>query len=503
MGIFLLCLYVFAMGFILLYSMSQLHLAYVYSRFQKRGKKQHEALPAEWQTSHAHGEEWPYVTVQLPVFNEMYVVERLIDAVADFDYPKDRFEIQVLDDSTDQTVDITARKVAEVRAGKGVNITQVRRPNRQGFKAGALADGLREAKGEFIAIFDADFVPPPDFLRNTIPHFDADNIGVVQTRWTHINIDYSILTRLQAFALDAHFSVEQQGRNAAGYFMNFNGTAGVWRRKCIEDAGGWQSDTLTEDLDLSYRAQLKGWKFKFMENLESPAELPAAMGAIKSQQFRWTKGAAETARKNLWNVLRAKLPMGIKIHAVAHLLNSFLFICILMTSLLSVPLLYYKVDSPTLTKLFDYASIFILSLFSLIIFFWVSRTNRETGPVLPRFLKFLATFPVFLALSMGLSLHNAIATLEGYLGIKSPFIRTPKFNIKDVKDNWKTRTQYLSKSISPVTVLEGLFSLYFIGGMIMDIYYGEYALLPFHFLLLLGYSSIFYYSIRHSLAPSA
>lgn len=496
MGIAILVLYVFAMAFILVYSMSQLHLAYVYTRFQKKGKAEHESLP-----SHQPGEEWPFVTVQLPIYNELYVIERLIDAIAEFDYPKDRFEIQVLDDSTDETVEVTARKVAEVRARKGVNIEQVRRPDRVGFKAGALAYGLQSARGEFIAIFDADFLPPPDFLRNTIPHFDSDNIGVVQTRWTHINIDYSILTKLQAFALDAHFSVEQQGRNAAGYFMNFNGTAGVWRTQCIEDAGGWQSDTLTEDLDLSYRAQLKGWKFKFMENLESPAELPAAMEAIKSQQFRWTKGAAETARKNLWKVLKAKLPVGIKIHAVAHLLNSFLFICILMTSILSVPLLIVKVNNPELEKLVEYATIFMLSLFSLIIFFWVSRTNRDTGPFLPRFLKFLATFPVFLALSMGLSLHNTIATMEGYLGIKSPFIRTPKFNIKgDNKDNWKTRTKYFSRRIAPVTFIEGLLALFFIGAFGLDIYYGEYSLLPFHFLLLLGYGSIFYFSIQHSRA---
>lgn len=497
MGIVILVFYVFAMGFILLYSMSQLHLAYVYKRFQKKGKAEHEELPV-----HKPQEEWPFVTIQLPIFNEMYVIERLIDAIAKFDYPKDRFEIQVLDDSNDETVEITAKKVAEVRAATGLNIVQVRRPDRVGFKAGALSYGLQTAKGEFVAIFDADFLPPADFLRNTIPHFNADNIGVVQTRWTHININYSILTRLQAFALDAHFSVEQQGRNAAGYFMNFNGTAGVWRTKCIEDAGGWQADTLTEDLDLSYRAQLKGWKFKFMENLESPAELPAAMGAIKSQQFRWTKGAAETARKNLWKVMKAKLPVGIKIHALAHLLNSFLFICILMTSVLSVPLLLVKANNPELEKLVQYATIFMLSLFSLIIFFWVSRTNRDTGPFMIRFLKFLATFPVFLSLSMGLSLHNTIATMEGYLGIKSPFIRTPKLNISDGKDNWKTRTKYFSTKIAPVTFLEGFLALFFIAAFGLDIYYLEYSLLPFHFLLLLGYSSIFYFTIQHSFSAS-
>ncbi|HEX2899523.1 MAG TPA: cellulose synthase family protein, partial [Bacteroidia bacterium] len=326
MGIALLVIYFSALTFILMYSGVQVHLAILYTRFQKRLKKEHEALPAM-----PAGQDWPKVTVQLPIFNEMYVVERLIDAVAAFDYPADRLEVQLLDDSTDETVEITAQKVAEWKA-KGLDIVHVHRSNRQGFKAGALKEGLMLAKGEFIAIFDADFLPHPDFLKKTIPHFQDARIGVVQTRWEHINRNYSILTKLQAFALDAHFSVEQQGRNSMGYFINFNGTAGVWRRKAIDDAGGWESDTLTEDLDLSYRAQLKGWKFKFLENLDSPAELPAAMGAVKSQQFRWTKGAAETARKNLGKVLHAKLPLGTKIHATFHLLNSMLFVCIVLNA---------------------------------------------------------------------------------------------------------------------------------------------------------------------------
>ncbi|HHG84785.1 MAG TPA: glycosyltransferase, partial [Bacteroidetes bacterium] len=401
-----------------------------------------------------------------------------------------------------ETVDITARKVKEVAEEIGIEIIHVRRENRTGFKAGALGEGLKTAKGEFIAIFDADFVPPENFLRNTIPHFNDDKIGVVQTRWEHINEKYSILTRLQAFALDAHFSVEQTGRNEGGYFMNFNGTAGVWRRTCIDDAGGWQSDTLTEDLDLSYRAQLKGWRFKFMENLGSPAELPAAMGAIKSQQFRWTKGAAETARKNLFKVIRSKYPFSIKLHATFHLLNSFLFICILLTGLLSVPLVLIKVNSPELEGFFKYASIFMLSLLSLIFFFWVSRTNRDDTKGFQRFLKFMATFPIFLSISMGLSLHNAIATMEGYLGVKSPFIRTPKFNIKNVEDNWKTRTKYLSKSLSPVTIMEGIFTLYFLGGIIIGIYYQDYGMIPFHLLLTGGYGAVFYFSVRHSMAAS-
>ncbi len=477
----------------MMYSGVQVHLAYLYLKFQKNEKAAHEVLP-----DYPEGVEWPMVTIQLPVFNEMYVVERLIDSVAEFDYPAGRMEIQVLDDSTDETVDIIAKKVAEMQA-KGINIAHIHRTNREGFKAGALKEGMEVAKGEFIAIFDADFLPYPDFLRNTIPHFNEPDIGVVQTRWEHINEDYSILTKLQAFALDAHFSVEQQGRNSAGYFINFNGTAGVWRTKTIVDAGGWESDTITEDLDLNYRAQLKGWRFKFMENLGSPAELPAAMGAIKSQQFRWTKGAAETARKNLVRIYKSKESVGVKIHGTFHLLNSMLFICIVLNSLISVPLLYYNSVDLRLQAILQFAPLFMLSLLSLIGFFFVSRTNRDKdmGPM--RILSFLGRFPIFLAVSMGLSLHNAIATMEGYLGVKSPFVRTPKFNIKDLEDNWKGVNVYLTRKLAPVTYMEGLLLIYFIFGAGLGIYYGNYGMFPFHIMLIFGYATVFYYSVRHSL----
>ncbi len=493
MGLILFIVYCVLLGFILLYSVVQVHLAILYLRFQSAKKRLPEATPEV-----AEGD-WPVVTVQLPIYNEQYVIERLIDAVAAFDYPADRLEIQVLDDSNDETVDIVARKVEEYRA-RGIDIHHVRRPERVGFKAGALKYGMIEAKGEFIAIFDADFVPYPNFLRKTIPHFLNPEIGVVQSRWEHINENYSILTKLQAFALDAHFSVEQAGRNAGGHFINFNGTAGVWRRKTIEDGGGWQADTLTEDLDLSYRSQLKGWKFKFIEELGSPAELPAAMSAIKSQQFRWTKGAAETARKNLGKVIRAKLPLGTKLHATFHLLNSFLFICILLSGVLSVPLVFFKATDPLINELFKWGTVFICSLLALILFFWVSRTQREESRGFARFARFVGTFPVFLSISMGLSLHNAMATFEGYIGKKSPFIRTPKFNIKDVKDDWRERAAYLKKSLAPLTLVEGLLSLYFMGGIVLGISLGHYDMVPFHLLLSFGFGTICYFSVRHSMA---
>ena len=239
--------------------------------------------------------ELPMVTVQLPVFNEVYVIERLVNAVCEMEYPKDKLEIQLLDDSTDETVEVSRRLVAEW-ASRGFDIKHIHRIDRTGFKAGALKSGLEKAKGEFVAIFDADFVPKQDFLMKTIPHFRNDGVGMVQTRWEHLNEDYSYLTRAQALALDGHFVIEQQVRNKAGFFINFNGTAGIWRKSCIEDAGNWHADTLAEDLDLSYRAQLRGWKFVFLNDVTSPAELPADINGLKTQQFRWTKGAVETAK---------------------------------------------------------------------------------------------------------------------------------------------------------------------------------------------------------------
>jgi cellulose synthase/poly-beta-1,6-N-acetylglucosamine synthase-like glycosyltransferase len=496
MGIALLVIYFAALTFILLYSLVQLHLAILYTRFQRRQKAAHEALPPM-----PAGKPWPMVTVQLPIYNELYVVERLIDSIAAFDYPRELLEIQVLDDSTDETVDLVAAKVAALRA-EGIDIAHIRRGSRQGFKAGALKEGLGIAKGEFIAIFDADFLPHPDFLRRIIPHFNDPGIGVVQTRWEHLNREYSLLTRLQAFGLDAHFSVEQQGRNAGGYFIHFNGTAGVWRRQAIDDAGGWESDTLTEDLDLSYRSQLKGWRFKFLENLDSPAELPAAMGAIKSQQYRWTKGAAETARKNLGKVLRAGLPFGTKVHAVFHLLNSTLFICIVLNALLSVPLMFLLRHDSFVTMFAKYTSLFSASLLSSVLFFWASRLNRALGRGISGLLRFIVTFPLFLSVTMGLSLHNAVATLEGFLGRKTPFIRTPKFAIKDGNDDWKKHRRYLSKRISPVTILEGVLALYFGMGVFLAIWNRNWGILPFYMMLVFGYGLVFYYSLRHSLQAS-
>ncbi|MBF9254180.1 glycosyltransferase family 2 protein [Pontibacter sp. 172403-2] len=475
------------LAFIFCYSMIQLHLTIMYWR-----RKNH--LPAAASTT-LPNQDLPMITVQLPVYNERYVIERLLDAVVAFDYPHDRLQIQILDDSTDETTAIIAAKLQEYTLS-GICFEHIRRSSRTGYKAGALQDALATATGEFIAIFDADFVPAPNFLKTTLRSFTSPATGMVQTRWGHLNAGYSLLTRLQAFGLDAHFTVEQVGRNSGGHFMNFNGTAGLWRRACIEDAGGWQSDTLTEDLDLSYRAQLKGWQFVYLEETETPAELPPDMGALKSQQFRWTKGAAETARKHLTRVLQASLPVSTRLHAFFHLLNSGVFICVFLMAILSVPMLYIKNNLPELDILFNMGALLLLSLLALIGFYWTAlyqqtHSARKTAQC------FIPDFFLFLAISMGLSLHNSLAVLEGYLGRKTPFIRTPKYNLAQPKDSWRHRA-YTMESISLLTGLEGLLALYFVFGIWADFRLHDFGFLPFHVLLTLGFGMVFSYSVFHS-----
>ncbi|WP_370299798.1 cellulose synthase family protein [Roseivirga thermotolerans] len=482
-------LYTGALLFIFAYSISQLSLVYHYKKAVKKGQiKQPATVGPDY--------EYPMVTVQLPVYNELYVVERLIDAVARFDWPKERLEIQVLDDSDDETVELIARKVSHWQQ-QGVAIEHVRRPERKGFKAGALQYGMARAKGEFIAIFDADFVPQPDFLKGSVPHFNqSKDIGVVQTRWGHINEKYSLLTRLQAFGLNTHFRVEQNGRFQGGHFLNFNGTAGVWRKTCIEDAGGWKADTLTEDLDLSYRAQLKGWKIFYTPEIVAPAELPAAMGAIKSQQYRWTKGAAETSRKLLPQVLKAPLPWGTKFHAAFHLLNSAVFICIVITALLSVPVLFIRNLSDGWGTLLNISMIFLMGYVFLVIFYWNGFKNDGVS-IWQNLRQFVPQMFMLLSVFLGLSVHNAVAVFEGLIGKKSPFIRTPKFNIKTAKDSWHGN-KYFSRKVNPLTLVEGLLSLYFSAGLALAFYFNDFALLPFHILLSLGFLLVFYYSVQHT-----
>lgn len=479
-------IYLLFLLFIFAYSMVQLALTINYVRSRKSQKSTPVDLPAMW----------PMVTVQLPVYNERYVVERLIDAVAALDYPADRLQIQVVDDSTDDSVQLAASRIAFHR-NRGVNIEHVRRANRQGYKAGALAEANRTATGTFVAIFDADFLPGTDFLRKTIPYFATDErLAVVQTRWTHLNENSGLLTRLQAFALDAHFTVEQVGRNAGGHFINFNGTAGVWRRAAIDDAGGWQSDTLTEDLDLSYRAQLRGWRFRYLPEVGTPAELPADMNALKNQQFRWTKGAAECAVKNLPSVLKSRtLSLSTKVFALFHLMNSFVFVAILITALFSIPVLWFKPLLPQWAGAFQWAGLFLLSFVVLTVFYWTSLDSDLRGS--RRLLHFVGRFPLFLSVSMGLSLYNAWAVIEGYSGIKTPFVRTPKFALGSGQ-HFAADAAYKTKRVAPITLLEGLLTMYFACGIPLAFYLRDYGLLPLHLMLTFGFGCVFFYSIRHA-----
>lgn len=488
----ILLIYTLALGFIFFFSLIQLNL--VFNFWTKREKLERETIPPK----ELKDGELPFVTIQLPLFNEKYVVERLIDCMVKLDYPKDKFEIQVLDDSTDETTEIVQRKEIEYQA-KGVNIQLIRRPERTGYKAGALKYGLELAKGKYIAIFDADFLPNTDFLRKMIPYLESDDkLGVVQSRWGHLNEDYSMLTKLQSFALDAHFTIEQIGRNSANHFINFNGTGGVWRKTCIYDAGNWEADTLTEDLDLSYRAQMKGWKFRYFKEVESPAELPATMNALKAQQHRWTKGAAETAVKHLRNLWKSDAKLSTKIHGSMHLLNSAIFLAMIVSGLVSVPVVFVKQQVGDFEILFAFASLFFLSLFSLVIFYGTSyfSIHKFSGRNLFRF---LIAFPLFLAVSMGLSLRNALAVFEGYIGKKTPFVRTPKFDITTEQNNskWKQNI-YRHRKVNALTWVEGLLALYFGFGLWLGFYYQDYGLTAFHSMITFGYVSVFLYSFKHA-----
>ena len=484
-----LAVYGIALTFIVLYSLGQLHLIITFLRNRKRFKSE---PPLEGD------QDLPFVTIQLPIYNELYVAERLLDAMAELDYPRACYEIQVLDDSTDETIEVIANKV-EALSREGYEITHVRRPDRKGFKAGALAYGLEIAKGDFIAIFDADFMPRPGYLRAAMANFTDDNIGVVQARWEHINRNYSIFTEAQAFHLDAHFTIEQFSRDRGGFYMNFNGTAGIWRKNCILDAGGWESDTLTEDLDLSYRAQIKGWQFRYVDEIGAPAELPAEMGAIRSQQYRWMKGGAEVARKMLVKVWKSDASLTRKLHGTVHLLSSSVFLLVLLLGATSVPLLYIKhailhgqVGFLIIPVVALFVSFGILGFLYIVTF---SQREKNLRAALKRF--FIHYIP-FLSLSMGLSLHNSIAVIQGWMGKKTPFIRTPKFNLTGKSDKWK-HVKYKSRKISPGVYGELAMALYFCFGVYMAFYFEDLSILPFFLMQIFGFGAVGLVSFRHAL----
>lgn len=487
MELFIVIIYTLSLLFIFLYSLAQLSLLFGYLKAKKSNNDNCEVYNL------SRTDETPFITIQLPVYNELYVMKRLLDNIALLDYPKNKLEIQVLDDSTDESIKKTLKQIEQLKA-KGLDIVHIHRLDRQGFKAGALKEGLAIAKGEFIAIFDADFLPKSDWLKQTVPYFKNPKIGVVQTRWGHINRNYSLLTQIQAFALDFHFTMEQVGRNMKNHFINFNGTAGIWRKTCIEDAGNWQGDTLTEDLDLSYRAQLKKWEFKYLEQVETPAELPIVISAARSQQFRWNKGAAENFRKLFKAVIKNKdIAFSTKIHSFFHLLNSSMFLIILLVSLLSLPILFIKSNNPIYAWYFNLMAFFALSTVIFFSCYWTSFKNIH-GSGTKNFFKFLKLFVTFFSIAMGFSIHNSVAVLEGHLGKRSEFVRTPKFNLENISDSWKDN-KYINKNISMSTIFEALLMFYFAYALYVGYSINEYGFFVFHGMLLFGFGFVSFKSL--------
>jgi cellulose synthase/poly-beta-1,6-N-acetylglucosamine synthase-like glycosyltransferase len=476
----LLIFYIVVLSFPFIFGSNGFLMIYYYFKYRKKQVAQKGEL-----------KELPVVTIQLPVYNELYVVNRVVDAICALDYPKDKMEIQVLDDSKDETTSILAQKVSE-KAREGFDIKHIRRGTRQGYKAGALKFGLAQARGEFVAIFDADFIPRVDFLMKTLPYFADGKVGLVQTRWEHINSDYSLLTRAQAIALDGHFVIEQQVRNKAGFFINFNGTAGIWRRSCIEDAGNWEADTLAEDLDLSYRAQLRGWQFVFMKEYTSPAELPSDVNALRSQQFRWTKGAIEASKKLLPRVWKSKLPLRVKIHSTVHLTASMVYPFVLMIGILQVPIVFIK-HSGEYDATFMMMSGFIFAFFGSFMFYLYSQKD-----VYKDWRRRIYLFPVFMAGSMGLSVNNTKAVIEGLINKKSEFVRTPKYGVTGRRDSWAGK-KYTQRKMNWVSIAEVVLALYCLFGIVVSIVDLEIAAIPFQLLYFTGFGTISYLSIKQAI----
>ena len=422
----------------------------------------------------------PKVTVQLPIFNEMYVADRLIGSVCDLDYPKDLLEIQVLDDSTDETREIAELAVRR-HAARGFDIKYIHRVDRTGFKAGALDAGLKVASGEFIAIFDADFIPSADFLMRTLPYFDTDpKVAMVQARWGHINQDYSLLTKIQAILLDAHFVLEHGGRNRAGCFFNFNGTAGIWRREVIPDAGGWSHDTLTEDLDLSYRAQLRGWRFIFLPDLVAPAEVPVEMNSFKSQQHRWAKGSIQTCLKLMPKILRSNQPFSVKAEAFFHLSANFNYLFMSVLSILMFPSMYVRYSMGWTEMFLIDLPLFAAATFSFCNFYTVAQ--RELYSDWKARLKYL---PFLMSIGIGLCVNNTRAVFEAILGKQSDFARTPKYGIERQSDEWVGKKYH--QTIGVQSIVEVALGLYFTWTVFYALSSGIYATIPFLMLFQVGF----------------
>src|SRR5580704_2796028 len=453
------------------YGMHRYQLVYLYYKHRDRALSE---PPSRFT-------ELPRITVQLPIFNEQYVIDRLIDACCRLDYPSGRLEIQVLDDSTDETQEVASGLVERYRA-LGHNIVYLHRTDRYGYKAGALDAGLKPASGEFIAIFDADFVPPPDWLMEVVHHFAEPGIGMVQTRWTHLNRDYSFLTQVEAILLDGHFVLEHGGRSRAGVFFNFNGTAGMWRRGAIEEAGGWQHDTLTEDTDLSYRAQLKGWKFKYLQDVECPAELPIEMTAFKTQQARWAKGLIQTGKKILPSVMRSNAPFHTKLEAWYHLTANISYPLMIILSVLLMPAMIIRSWQGLLQMLLIDFPLFIASTMSVSTFYMVSQ--KELYP--KSWYVSILYIPFVMALGgVGLTITNTKAVLEALFGVKSAFARTPKYKVR--KKGERSQAKVYRKRLGIVPWIELAIGCYFAWTVYYAVTTENFFTVPFLVLFVFGY----------------
>ncbi|HEU4724903.1 MAG TPA: cellulose synthase family protein [Candidatus Eisenbacteria bacterium] len=485
-GDLLLTLYLLVWVVLAAFGIHRLHLVRLYRRGLREGLVPQPPAPP------SSPDEWPRVTVQLPVYNEQYVVERLLDAAASLDYPRDRLEIQLLDDSTDATVEIAAARIAEWRA-RGVNVVHLRRPDRAGFKAGALQYGLERASGDLLAIFDADFVPPPGFLRALAPYFQDERVGMVQSRWEHLNETYSLLSRAQAISLDGHFLVEHTARMVGGSFFNFNGTAGILRKACIQDAGGWQSDTLTEDLDLSYRAQLKGWRFVFASHVACPAELPVEMNAFKTQQHRWVKGSIQVARKLLPVIWRSPAPLSVKVEATFHLTYNAAYVALLLLSLVVYPVVLERYESRSLLFTIADTLLFLTATASTLVYFGVAQNELRGG-----WRKRIQYLPFVMSLGIGLAVNNTRAVLGALFGTRGAFIRTPKFRIASRGDSWR-RKRYRAP-VSGWALLELALGGYFAWAMVSLYHSARFASIPFFFLYLFGFLYVGALSVAHAVS---
>jgi cellulose synthase/poly-beta-1,6-N-acetylglucosamine synthase-like glycosyltransferase len=481
----ILALYFFILIILAVYGWHRYYLVYLYMKH----KGQQKVPPGRFSAL-------PTVTIQLPLYNEMYVVDRLVESVCRIDYPRELLEIQVLDDSTDETTEIAELAVRRA-ASQGLDVKYIHRTDRSGYKAGALDEGLRIAKGEFIAIFDADFSPPADFLRTTIHQFTDPKVAMVQTRWGHINEDYSLLTKIQAILLDAHFVLEHGARNRSGCFFNFNGTAGVWRRDAIADAGGWQHDTLTEDLDLSYRAQLGGWQFVFLQDQVAPAELPVEMNAFKSQQHRWAKGSIQTFLKLMPRILHSNAPRRVKAEAFFHLSANFNYPLMCVLSVLMAPSMVIRYNMGWYEMLLIDIPLFFAATASVANFYMVCQ--RELYP--QTWTDRLRYLPMLMSIGIGLAVNNTKAVCEALFHKPSEFARTPKYLIERRSDEWIGKKYRQSVALQPI--VEVALGLYFTATLFYALANGIYATVPFLMLFQIGFLYTGLLSIFQQYAPDA